>query len=71
MNSTTIIPYDLLGDIGIFQELLESNPLLNTQDLANLLSNLIKDQIKLSNSGNSTVDPELLKLLDLGMFVSK
>jgi len=60
----------MLGEIEIFQGLIESNPSLLTADLANVVNNFINDQLKLVN-GNSTIDPELLKLLDLGIFVSK
>jgi len=51
--------------------LLQSNPSLITSDLANLLDNFIQDQINLINGSNTELNPEILKLLDLGLFLSK
>jgi len=70
-NSTDIISYDLLGNIAILQGLLKSNPSLITADLADLIDKFIDDQMSLVSEGKVTVNPELLKLLDLGLFVAK
>ena len=70
-NSTDIISYDLLGNIAILQGLLKSNPSLITADLADLIDKFIDDQMSLVSEGKATVNPELLKLLDLGLFVAK
>jgi len=71
LNSTSVISYDMLGNIEVLRGLIQSNSSLLTSDLTNSINDFINNQINLEYSSNSTTDPELLKLLDLGIFVSK
>jgi len=69
--STDSISYDLIGDIGVLRDLLQMNPSLITPDLTSKITTLSENQIQLIAYGIILIDPELLKLVDLGLYLSK
>lgn len=71
INSSTPISYENLGDIEILQGLLKSNPSLISSGLTNMMDDFITNQIDLITTGKADLSPEVLKLLDLGLFLTK
>jgi len=70
INSTIPFTDTDLNNLMTLGSLIKSNTSLITTDLYNDLSNMMNNQLKLIEDGVTNVNPYLINLLDLQLFVA-
>jgi len=70
INSTIPFTDEVMNNLLSFGGLIKSNTSLITTELVNNISDMINNQLKLIEDGVTSVNPHLVNLLDLQLYLS-